>query len=402
MRRAARNRDVPSNGKLTSNAPETTLALLPPMAEIQDILISGILPGGGKHGYTFETSKPEAPLNHMRFGGRDIATRIPFREQPTPEAVFHVERGLYAGVIYTHFGHFIDECIHRLYARYLIPELLDMPVYFHARLNKPLAVPEWAYVILSRLGISRDDVHLIDGPTHFERLVIPPQGRLLAGATVLPDYNSYFPPRKEPRKASRRTPKKIYLTRALHRATGSFFGESYIERLLTEAGFQVIAPEHEPLDAMIEILQNAEQLVFSEGSAIHILELAAPIRARVFVIGRRVGTRNRFLPLLQELCSDAAVSLHLRAPFLLFGDQAERSLKSSRGCNFIDLEAVVKDLAAFFGVELPWSADQARIAIRADLIDYLLHPATLPKPMDAAILGDHLLYLRELAKSLDI
>lgn len=399
MTQARRIRDVPRYRAALAALHSS----LPAMAETHDILVSGILPGGGKRGFTFEASKPEAPLSHMRYGDRDIATRIPFREPTAPAAIRHVERGLYAGVMYTHFGHFIAECIHRLYARYLMPDLADMPVYFHVRLNRPLLIPEWVYVILARFKISREDVHVIDGPIHFDRLVIPPQGRILGGTTILPGYNTYFPPREEAGKALVCTmPRKIYLTRTLHRATGSFFGESYIERLLTASGFRVIAPEHETLDAMIEMLRQAEQVVFAEGSAIHITELAAPISARVFVIGRRVGTVKRFLPLLLELSSDAAVSVHLRAPFLLYGDEEERNLKSNNGCNFVDLAAVVQDLGTFLGVDLGWSADQARSAVRADLIDFLLHPATLPKPMDPAILGSHLLYLRDVARKLDL
>ncbi|WP_425450654.1 glycosyltransferase 61 family protein [Roseicyclus mahoneyensis] len=68
-------------------------------------------------------------------------------------------------------------------------------------------------------------------------------------------------------------------------------GESYLEAVFSELGFQIIRPETMSLSDQLWIYVNANELVFTEGSALHSLQLLGSVRARVWVINRRPNGR---------------------------------------------------------------------------------------------------------------
>ncbi len=59
--------------------------------------------------------------------------------------------------------------------------------------------------------------------------------------------------------------------------------------LFEKNGFKVIYPEKISIKEQLKIYSDAEIIVFTEGSAIHTLQLLGNINAKVIIINRRKG-----------------------------------------------------------------------------------------------------------------
>lgn len=67
-------------------------------------------------------------------------------------------------------------------------------------------------------------------------------------------------------------------------------GENYLCSILENDGFKVIYPEELSIFEQLRIYYNAKILVFTEGSAIHTLQLLGRVPTKVYVINRRRGS----------------------------------------------------------------------------------------------------------------
>lgn len=362
-----------------------------------DITVSKIRTGAKRKIY-FEVSDPEAPLVHLRSEpAHNIAEREPLDVSSLTEPPREVAEAIYAGPIWLHFGHFIAECVHRLHAAYR-PALADLPIFFHRRHVQPL--PDWTLDIFSILQIDRNRIEFIDQPTRFGILHVPTQGRLLNGRAVHHQYRDLFPPKRF--RSPTLGPKRIYVSRSRHRFSGSYLGESYVEEALAAVGFTVIYPEAVPVGELVNHFENAESLIFAEGSAIHVLEICGRIDASVFVIGRRTGVEARFSNILEDLVRRHAISLHIIAPMGLPPAVNLMRRDYVRGCPFVDLRRIFSEIEDFFGIKLGFDNERAKILTRLDLIDYLLDQRSLTRRTPIEVLGAHLMYVRKIALELGI
>jgi hypothetical protein len=69
-------------------------------------------------------------------------------------------------------------------------------------------------------------------------------------------------------------------------------GEIFLERALIECGFRTVYPELLPLEEQLYIYASASRLVFSEGSALHALQLLGSINSTVTVVVRRPNFKS--------------------------------------------------------------------------------------------------------------
>jgi capsular polysaccharide biosynthesis protein len=318
----------------------------------------------------------------MRLLDRQFARRIP-------------EPAIYAGPRFVHFGHFVAECIHRLYARKVFPELSAAKVAFISPTDH--TVEPWLEDVLWLCGVDINDVVFVDRPTHFRELHVPAQGRVLGGHNLIAGYGDYFPlrrPEEEPRTDGGL---QLYLSRSRHRYSGSYLGESLIETLLQEAGFEIVHPEHVRPRELVARLMSAKTCIFAEGSAIHNLELCGRIPARVGIISRQPGSHERFHRVVEQTASELCIFNRIRdSGFPLDWDMAQDRPSIQRACAVLDIAGLVADIAAFTGKALPMPSDDAiRNSVLADLARYILDPRTTRAKTSNEKLG---LLLRELQK----
>lgn len=372
----------------------------PPPEVLRNVVVGPLLPGSSKYQMVFNTSPGGLPLPHLRIDPQGGARSICQIGEMPPEDAARAERipgkVIYAGPMQGHFGHFLAEGIHRIYARKLFPELADAKLAFQMTGWKKLVIPAWADRIFALLGVTRDDMVLIERPMHFEELHVPVQGRLLGGKLMFEGYTGLFPLQPLPASHPGATPRHLYVSRSRHLYSGSYFGETLVEKILAEQGVHTVFPESMPIDELLPLLQGAETIVFCEGSAIHNLELLGRIGARVFIIGRRSGTRERFAEIMDSLVSAWDVSDADEPGIPLDWDRSRQRPSGQRAGSYIDIPALVARLSGFLGLALRQPGrDETAAAISQDVASYVLDPRTTRKETTDERLGHLLRLLRE-------
>lgn len=349
---------------------ESALDTLPVPVRVRDIVLGPVHPKSSKTKIMFSASDVKAPLGHMRWsetGVYSISEISPFDGEPVARID---EPCIYAGPIIYHFGHMIAECIHRLWARKEFGYLRNAKVAFHAKAD--VETPDWLLKLFPLCGLSVEDVVFVDRTTYFRELHIPEQGRLLGGRRGFDAYPSLLPLDKI---TPDRSSPKVYISRKTHLHSGSYFGESYIERFLSSKGYQIIYPEAVTPSALTAILAGAEKAVFAEGSAIHHMELCGGVDADVFVIGRRGGATERFRHVLNDVCKNWTVYDASHSPVSLFYHRGLGRIEMRKGNSFLDLERVAEHLNQFdCGTVTPFDADLAKLCEAADVARYLTDP----------------------------
>lgn len=320
----------------------------PGVTELRDITITPLLGPISKGSMTI-AADPRAPeLQHFRYGS-ESALSILAIDDPTPPARVIEEPVIYGGLLFRHFGHAITESIHRLWPRYALKDLHSAPVAFN--LVKNFKITPYITEALNLHGISRSQVIAINEPILFRRLFVGQQARTLAGPTTIARYRTMLD-----RDHGRRLPpptgdRRVYVSRLHHHHTGSFYGETFVEKALAEHGFEIVYPEHLTLTELVILLRSCSIAVFAEGSAIHALELCGSKVPAVAVISRRPVSRERFSPLLKDVCKRWLISDHLLKT-------AGMALDGKKNSGVVDLPAVMRDLRAF--AKLPEDFDQRR------------------------------------------
>lgn len=145
-------------------------------------------------------------------------------------------------------------------------------------------------------------------------------------------------------------------------------------RAAAAAGFEIIYPEEMPIGTLVGKLVAADLIVVSEGSAIHNIELCGRIDGRIYMIGRRLGTKN-FHALLDTLCRDWSIHRPGNQLFSLDWESRTNRQSSSRICTFLDIPELIEDLAKFSGRTLAMpDIETIRRETALDLVTYLMQP----------------------------
>ena len=202
---------------------------------------------------------------------------------------------LFGGPIFNHFGHFLAESIHRLMDYKLLDDSIGIEkVIFQTqrpgikRLISGSGLPPQFYETLSYLGIPKDKILLQTSPLIAEHLWVGKQQSYFRNVAELsPKYLSFLSQRETRLNCAQQTPKKVYVSRVNFLFRGAFSGERYIESIMESNGFTIYHPEKHDLIDQLVTYKNAEQLIFAEGTAIHVLELLAKVDAKIGVIRRR-------------------------------------------------------------------------------------------------------------------
>ncbi|QIK78058.1 glycosyltransferase family 61 protein [Sphingomonas piscis] len=326
----------------------------PEIIELQDITIGPLVGPSSKGSLTVEASPPSPALQHYRYGKAESAlTILPLNDAKATTIV--EEPVIYGGLMFRHFGHALTESIHRLWPRYALKELHSAKVAFNL-VNNTKIMP-YMTEALNFHGFSKSHVIPITEPIRFRRLFVGQQARTLAGPTTFPGYQSMLD-----RELSWRLPppsgsRRLYISRLRHQHSGSFYGESFVEKALQKAGFEVVYPEDLSLTQLVEALRSAELAIFAEGSAIHALELCGSAVPDTAIISRRPASMRRFSPLLQDICERWLISDHVLA-------QAGLSMDRKKHSAVLALPALMRDLGRFAGLGNTWD-DQAEIMAAA-------------------------------------
>lgn len=210
---------------------------------------------------------------------------------------------LYAGPVWSHFGHMITEGVHRLWA---YDPLKYDGVVFNCMKGVSEPVPEeisknywkpWGDVnfpgfleeIMGVMGVDAPVV-LVQKPTVFDVLDVPEPGSVL-GVGVSPFYEDAlrsYQTRVADLVKELDVPEKIYFSRRhILGSNGGVLGVSCFEKLLNENGFQVVKPETQPLLQQFANVLKAKEIAFDDGSSVHTTELFGELQPRFYLFPRR-------------------------------------------------------------------------------------------------------------------
>lgn len=227
-------------------------------------------------------------------GGDLIAEARPFTLSPSaPESLFAKfmaktpkpikvpstlrsvdETVLLGGYLRTHYGHFLIDCMSRLWVRDRFP---DLPILFTSDWPRP-EQPAFSNEILSALGLASRLLH-VDEPTLFREVIIP--------GTAFEYRWKVFGIADEPHLAAgkslsggRSWPRPVYLTRSglpdeveIKAGTSQLMrkaeGELELEAELSKRGFEIVMPEILPLTDQISLFGEAPAVVGTTSSAFH-------------------------------------------------------------------------------------------------------------------------------------
>jgi hypothetical protein len=190
---------------------------------------------------------------------------------------------LYAGMLKNeHFGHFVAESLARLWATQV--SRFDS-VIFYLR-DTSLTVPSFVQDTLDCIS-PKLSVHIVREPTRIERLIVPEQ---LCHPSI--GFASGHPLLKQAfsgvASIDRNLSRKLYVSRSLLSGSeGCFLGESFIEERLQDEGYAILHPQTLPICDQFAAYAAADQLIFAEGSAMHLYALVARPEQRAFIIRRR-------------------------------------------------------------------------------------------------------------------
>lgn len=176
---------------------------------------------------------------------------------------------LFVGSIWPHYGHYIIDGMSRFWALDLVPRL---PLLMQSRPAVRNHGQAYITEIHDRLDLASRGVTSPDRPTLFRTVHI-------ARPAFLHTFRAYechqAPHLKvtssilsEP--GDKHLPKRLYLTRSLlkpHERGAT--EELYMEEKLRQNGFTVIAPERVPFADQVRLLNNADWVVGTIGSALH-------------------------------------------------------------------------------------------------------------------------------------
>jgi hypothetical protein len=323
-----------------------------------------------------------------------LTTRLP--SPPDPGQVTELPgTHLYAGPFLKHFGHFVAECSHRLWGYRQYARQIDRvlvlggpagPLRRRARSFEELL--PFQQQALAWFGVPPARVSLVDAPTRVEHLVVPEQGAVFGGA--IPPSSAYIDLLTENAErffaacapARGDYPERLYVSRAHLLHQGGIAGEGYLERLLEGAGFHVFRPECHSLHEQLGHYRQARIALFSEGSALHGLELLGrlPERPVMAVLGRRADGEPQWRRIVSPRTPHYAFcACTLRLPALQYNRVIEAPVTWHALSVVHDLDGLLDFLETHVGLR-PGAFDRDAFYLQeaADIARYLLRTSLDP------------------------
>lgn len=222
-----------------------------------------------------------------------------FRDIPQPKAAnaaFMPGKYLFAGPLWNHFGHILVDSIHRLWAYDGHDAIVFSGVVGLRGVHTPDDLRLWVYppLVDKLLAMIGNDapVFIVREPTIFEHLDVPEAGAVWK-MHVKTFYREHLCRYQRDIEMLTRdiapTGRRLYYPRTHLLSEGGILGSSYFASALSTNGFTVCHPEKLSLEQQFANLLKADQIVFDEGSSVHLSELFDYLPAKAYMLPRRAG-----------------------------------------------------------------------------------------------------------------
>lgn len=209
------------------------------------------------------------------------------------EIPFVNEDVIYFGNVYPAFGHFLLEHMNRAWG-VLNKKYKDAKVLLVN--NRGCAVPEYMYTLIELLGVSRENIIILDSTKQFRTVIIPDQAFNIPIYTS-DEFKSAFDRIIQNVESPKETYEKIYVSRTALK-TRKTYGEEKVQRIFEKNGYYIAYPEQLPVYDQIALMKGCKSLAGCAGTALH-LALFMPDGGEVIQIRR--NKRNKCNATVQYL-----------------------------------------------------------------------------------------------------
>lgn len=232
----------------------------------------------------FSSDGDVLPNTEMRTTTRWAAPKESTREDALEGAVYLEGEWLFCGIASGQFGHIITRGLGMLWAAQAFPKdvnLLFVSMFYNQEKHPFLTE------FLENAGIEKK-YRILSEPAQVERLFTAPDlfseaQKCIADRKYAQWARDQFTP-----KFDKRRKRKLYITRGkLSPKLGRFLNEELVETFLEDAGFEIVAPETMSLRDQLKLYAEADTIIASEGSALHLICMALRDTATLAVIQRR-------------------------------------------------------------------------------------------------------------------
>jgi capsular polysaccharide biosynthesis protein len=233
----------------------------------------------------------------MTYHGENMYTiNVDVPDQPVLQGKF-----LYLDhAVLHHFGHFIVDCLSRLWAWDFLKEMAG----FHdLKLVVSHMIEPFAEEMLTGFGIAESDLVKLAEPVVFEDLYLSTPGFLCQNYTS-PAANHVWRKIRDSLALPGDYPSRIYISRS-NVESRQLVNESAVEHLFAAYGFTIIHPQDIPVAGQVSLFANAELIAGPGGSGLYNLAFQEKLRS-VFILVSDTFVQNAEL----MLCAFHDVSVH--------------------------------------------------------------------------------------------
>lgn len=193
---------------------------------------------------------------------------------------------LYLGAVPSHFGHLLAEGAHRLWILQRYKETVFNGAII-LRDEKGSDLYPKQIQLLNYFNIDLGKVKFIENITTINKLVLPEPGCTI-GTSPVEGYDNFLRDETRFKKLDMKNkPEKIFVSRKKFKHVGRVAGFDFIADILSRNGYFEFKPEDYPLITQLEYLKAAKEIIWEEGSAIHLLDILPQLSSKMVLIRRR-------------------------------------------------------------------------------------------------------------------
>ena len=242
----------------------------PPVTRISDALLIPAVPDPKKGSFLYgvQGGVLDADGRFVEASGQwrdvdDLCLFVPDHHQPSTTLRDTAEKGIFGGVIFDHFGHFLLESLSRLWLPLEDRGLDEWPIFF-LTFGVPLRRYHWEF--FRALGIA-DRVRIVRLPTQVHDLIVP-GSCIRYQRTAFQAFRTVFDTLKRSAPVGTTGSRKLYVSR-LNVESAVTVPEEAIEDMFRRDGWDVVHPELMSISQQISLFRGAQRVAGLTGSGMH-------------------------------------------------------------------------------------------------------------------------------------
>ena len=238
-----------------------------------------------------QNQKFVAGYNNLPPGQKNGAYCIDEAYEIAPDALERSDEDvIFGGILVCHLGHFLTDCMARMWYVVQNPDDLRKVVFLMLKTSQLQSLKNWVYQLFDLIGLSEDRIIILEKPTQFQSVTIPDQS-----VRIKHDFTREFlmPFEHIKRRLRPSNIKKIFLTRSPNVVSSMHLcNQKYFEDFYRARGFKIISPESYSIVDQVSLIMGADEVVTFLGTLAH-WSLLSHKGARWTMINRVDGISTR-------------------------------------------------------------------------------------------------------------